>query len=262
MISDANHFLAAQRVKEILCKKATASFDPWEDAILCGHEYAKLRSQLVLDVEIKHILPEFLVECRNLDEFWQYIQPKFSKYAERRIFLNSSFSSLLDVLESRNIQIGITQIDTDILPRDAKQIRKSLEKCLNRKERDPDGALTSAHSLLEAAFKFILDKEGSSYDNSDDLPILYRKVVQIVQFSSSEEDKALLQILSGCKSIVQGVATFRNRFGDAHGKSESNDLANINQANLAVSISCAVVEFLLTSWENGKKRTLEDIIAA
>lgn len=44
-------------------------------------------------------LPTFVLSCRNLSDFWSFIQPKFATYAERRSYLHDEFSPLLDSLE-------------------------------------------------------------------------------------------------------------------------------------------------------------------
>ncbi len=62
-------------------------------------EYEKLRKELFADPELSIKLPQWLKLHRNLDSFWGFIQPKFSTYAERRTYLSTQFTPLLDSLE-------------------------------------------------------------------------------------------------------------------------------------------------------------------
>jgi hypothetical protein len=50
-------------------------------------EYTEIRQELIKDKAIKDNLPKFILECRNLWYFWNYIKPRFRSYAERRDYL-------------------------------------------------------------------------------------------------------------------------------------------------------------------------------
>lgn len=63
-------------------------------------EYKLLRHELLSDDEIANQLPSWLRLYRDLDSFWNFIQPKFATYAERRTYLSQQFTPLLDALES------------------------------------------------------------------------------------------------------------------------------------------------------------------
>lgn len=62
-------------------------------------EYQQLRQELLNDHAIASRLPAWLKHHRDLESFWGFIQPKFSKYAERRTYLSQQFTELLDALE-------------------------------------------------------------------------------------------------------------------------------------------------------------------
>ncbi|WP_236166332.1 TIR domain-containing protein [Pseudomonas juntendi] len=63
-------------------------------------EYQQLRSMLLRDSTVSASLPSWLKLHSNLESFWNFIQPKFSSYSERRDFLSAEFTPLLDALES------------------------------------------------------------------------------------------------------------------------------------------------------------------
>ncbi|PHN27143.1 TIR domain-containing protein [Pseudomonas sp. ICMP 561] len=62
-------------------------------------EFQQLRQMLLRDSTIAAFLPSWLKVHSNLDSFWNFIQPKFRSYAERRDFLSAEFTPLLDALE-------------------------------------------------------------------------------------------------------------------------------------------------------------------
>lgn len=97
------------------------------------------------------------------------------------------------------------------------QIKKSEEKMLSK---DYDGAITNSRSLLESVLLFIITKKGLPTDNlKGDLPRMFNSVMNILQLDPKQtKDKDFLQMISGCYSIVNGLASYRNRESDAHGK--------------------------------------------
>jgi hypothetical protein len=89
----AQLFDTALRLREILISHATGG-------IADAAEYGKLRRELLLDPDIRGLVPEFVRSCRDPDQFWDFIKSKFPNYAARRIFIRNEFETLLDVLES------------------------------------------------------------------------------------------------------------------------------------------------------------------
>jgi len=62
-------------------------------------EYESLRRDILSDPRLARELPAWVRTHRDLGSFWGFIQPKFSKYAERRAYLSEQFTPLLDALE-------------------------------------------------------------------------------------------------------------------------------------------------------------------
>ncbi len=78
-------------------------------------EYTEIRQELIKDKAIKDNLPKFILECRNLGYFWDYIKHRFGRYAERRDYLREEFSPLYNFLEECNASINRTDaIVTDL----------------------------------------------------------------------------------------------------------------------------------------------------
>ncbi|PMK14209.1 TIR domain-containing protein [Vibrio splendidus] len=62
-------------------------------------EYQQLRHELLSNNTLSSHLPSWLKLARDLDSFWDFIQPKFGTYLERRAFLDKEFADLLSHLE-------------------------------------------------------------------------------------------------------------------------------------------------------------------
>ena len=63
-------------------------------------EFQQLRHMLLRDSTVAALAPSWLKMHSSLDSFWNFIQPKFKSYADRRDFLSAEFTPLLDALES------------------------------------------------------------------------------------------------------------------------------------------------------------------
>ncbi len=103
-------------------------------------------------------------------------------------------------------------------------IDEQTKKC-DRKlsEKDFDGAITNARSLLEAVLSEVEHELSSQspppYDG--DLVQLYKRVQKLMNLEPSRSDISgpLKQVLGGLASIVSGLAGLRNKMGDAHVRS-------------------------------------------
>lgn len=62
-------------------------------------EYRVLRHELLSLPEIESLVPSFIRTNRDLTALWNFIQPKFKTYQERRTFISREFTNLLDFLE-------------------------------------------------------------------------------------------------------------------------------------------------------------------
>ncbi len=83
----------AETLKELLVSYATGK--PAEDV-----EYLVLRKVLMSNKHALEKLPDFVISCQNLSEFWDFIKSKYKTYKERRIFLRQEFTDILRTLAS------------------------------------------------------------------------------------------------------------------------------------------------------------------
>ena len=248
----SNEFLLAQNdflqkalhLKQIMISRATG---------MGGDEelYTRLRRDLVNNSSLTSYLPKFFSTCPTQSDFWQFIKSHVAQYQPRRDYLNESFAPLIAFLEKDNSSIvEITAIDNVY-------IQDAWKKAIDRLAQDPEGAITSARTLLETVCKHILDASGEQYDETADLPKLYKSAAKLLHLSPDQHTEQIFkQILSGCQSVVDGLGSMRNKLSDAHGKSSKAVKPSARHAGLAVNLSGGMCQFLLQTFEEKKNRIL------
>jgi hypothetical protein len=124
---------------------------------------------------------------------------------------------------------------------------------------DPEAAITSARSLVESVCKHILEDNGVAAADNWELSKLYGETAKTLNLSpSGHEEQIFKQILSGCQSIINGLASLRNALGDAHGKSRSAGRPASRHAELAVNVAGSLCLFLIQT--NKKKNVSKNAI--
>lgn len=213
-------------------------------------EYARLRQMLLANSALDSLTPQFLRTCRNLSQFWQFIKYKYGTYAERRDYIWGEFNPLLDALERGALAPSDKNVTKTLEKFDAAHVQAAWSKALDRRSSDPEGAITSARTLIESVCKHILDESGASYDDAADLPKLYKQTAELLKLAPSQHtEQVFKQILGGCTSVVEGLGSLRNRLSDAHGKGRIGTKPSARHAELAVNLSGALATFLLATWE-------------
>jgi hypothetical protein len=237
-------FDRVESLKVMLVAQATGKGQPDDGT------FGKCRRELMAIPRVVKVLPNCVRACRDLAEFWSFIQPKFPSYAQRRSYLRDEFDPLLTLLECESRTPSDAVIAATVAQVDSAFIRETWEKALERRTTDPEGAITAARTLLESTCKFILDSSGIAYDESADLPKLYALSARQLNLSPSQHTEQLFkQILGGCQTVVEGLGAMRNRHSDAHGKSASAKKPAPRHAELAVNLAGAMATFLLQTWE-------------
>ena len=215
-------------------------------------EYRKLRLELLRDSAIRDRLPQFVRNCDELSKFWAFIKAEFRTYEERRMFIWEEFGALIASLEE-NIIVG-QPADDDIsailINFDTEQVHIAWQKALERRNHDPEAAITMARTLIESVCKHILDEAGISYSENEDLPQLYYETAKQLNLAPEQhQEEVFKQILGGCKSVIQGLGTLRNRLSDAHGKGKQAIKPSPRHAALAVNLAGSMAAFLVATWE-------------
>ena len=125
--------------------------------------YRKIRAEFVSSVSLKPLLPRFIRTYRDSDGMWAYfknVHEGSGAYAARRLHINTEFEPLLDHLENKNNSPSDSQVSITLQKYDAEGVTIAWEKALSRRISDPDGAITSARTLLEEVCKHILEDIG------------------------------------------------------------------------------------------------------
>jgi len=234
-------FRKAERLQELLVSRATGGAHEDE-------EYRALRRDLREDPRAREQLPDFVERCRTLQHFWSFIKNEFGTYKERRQFLWDVFSPLLDALEHGGSPSD-PEVEAVLDMLDSNHVQRIWQKALERRQNDPEGAITASRTLIESVCKRILEKMGVEYDETDDLPNLYHRVAEELNLAPGQYSERLFgKILGNCQSVVQGLGAIRNVEGDAHG-SEKGYRARPRHAELTVNLAGSMATFLVRTWK-------------
>ncbi len=129
-------------------------------------------------------------------------------------------------------------------------VQEAWQKALERRGNDPEGAITAARTLLETVCKHILDESGVTYTDTEDLPKLYSVAANQMNLSPNQHtEQVFKQILGNCQVIVGGLASLRNRLGDAYGKGKAGVKPSPRHAEFAVNLAGTMATFLIETLE-------------
>ena len=213
-------------------------------------EYVRLRRVMLAQPALEAYVPRFVRTCRDLFQFWQFIKRKYGSYQERRDFLWEEFRPLLEILERGGPAPSDAAVTTALEEFDAAHVQSAWSKALDRRHGDPEGAITMARTLLEAVCKHILDEMKITYEETADLPALYRHTAVALNLAPSQHtEQVFKQILGGCTAVVEGLGSLRNRLSDSHGRGKAGTKPVSRHAELAVNLAGAVATFLLATWQ-------------
>ena len=211
-------------------------------------EYEKGRDELMHELQDR--LPRFVRINRYLNQLWPHFKKVSGTYQGRREYIWKEFGPLLAELEGSTTAPGDVHVSDALSTLSSSAVHTAWQTALERRLADPDGAITSARTLLETVCKHILDDIGVEYDSGADLPNLYRLTAEALKLAPSQHTEPILkQVLGGCTAVVVGIGAMRNKLGDAHGKGKSDVKAEPRHAELAVNLAGAAATFLVQTWE-------------
>lgn len=115
-----------------------------------------------------------------------------------------------------------------------------------------DLALGTAKELIEITCKSILKEKSIDIDPDWDLSKLFKETIKGLSFIDLQEidnpelaARSVKQLLSGCNTIIQGVAELRNAYGTGHGKEQDFKYFPPKYAEFVVGIVSNIVIFIL-----------------
>lgn len=138
------------------------------------------------------------------------------------------------------------EIDEALKNVNCASINTYWKKALERLNDDPEGAITSARAMIESTCKAILEEKKTAYKEDGDLIKLYKQAAKELNLAPEQHaEQAFKQVLGGCSSVVTGVASLRNVYGDAHGKGKKHKKPSLRHARLAANMAGGLCLFLL-----------------
>lgn len=213
-------------------------------------EFTRLRQAVLSNPAIDPVVPRFLKTCRSLSQFWQFIKYEYSSYAERRQYLWGQFRPMLEFLERGGALPSDGIVSTALEEYDAAHVQAAWSKALDRRNTDPEGAITMARTLLESVCRHILEDASQVHPDGTDINKLYRATAEVLNIAPSQHTEAVFkQILGGCTAVVEGLGALRNRLSDAHGVGRVGVKPASRHAELAVNLAGTMAVYLLSTWE-------------
>lgn len=211
-------------------------------------QYTELRRVMMRDPVMAKFLPGFVRTCRDLAHFWPFIKDKSPHWEPRHQFVRDAMTPLFDHLEKAGAPPVDAVVSVVLFSFDPEGVHAVWEKALERRHADPEGAITSARTLLETVCKHILDNATIEYGDKD-LPGLYRAVAEHLTIAPSQHtEEAFKRILGGATSVVEGLGSLRNKISDAHGQGRKPVRPSARHAQLAVNMAGTMATFIIETW--------------
>lgn len=240
-------FRAASELQHYMVARATDGGEVDQRA------FKRARKAILTDSVGKKHAPECVRICREPDAVWSYVKGHtldMPTYESRRQFFRKEFEPLLSALERLGSSPLDELVDAEAGKLDSASVVAAWEKAVKRRVDDPEGAITTARTLLESTCKTILDDRGESYSDRDDLPKLYRKVANVLKIAPSDHtEEQFRAILGACTTVVKELGSLRNRVSDSHGPGRKRYRPAERHATLAVNLAGSMALFLMETHE-------------
>lgn len=141
-------------------------------------------------------------------------------------------------------------------------VQRDIERALGSIKDDPEDAVTSACSLIEAVCRSILIELSIPLPSKKDIDGLIRAVQEPLGLSPgrtdlpSEIEADVRQILGGLTSVAKGIGALRTHGGDAHGREKGYRRLDARIARLSINAAGCLAMFLIETWEQKQHRAL------
>ena len=213
--------------------------------------YKLARRKLIEDPASKRFLPKFVRfsnDAASLQASLSSVASGSGSWAIRRRHVIDEFAPLLIFLESGGGAADATITDgLDVY--DAPAVQAFWAKALERRETDPDGAVTAASTLLEEVCKHIIEDSGAQWEAKWNVPKLYSEAAKVLKLAPSQHQEEVFKtILGNCQNFVQSIGSLRNKSGDAHAGGRSRVQFKPRHAALTVNLAGSMALFLIETW--------------
>lgn len=141
-------------------------------------------------------------------------------------------------------------------------VQLDIARALNSVKSDPEDAVTSACSLIEAVCRSILIELSLPLPAKKDIDGLIRAVQEPLGLSPGRMDLPpdieadVRQVLGGLTSVAKGIGALRTHGGDAHGREKGYRRLDARIARLSINTAGCLAMFLIETWEQKHHRAL------
>ena len=216
-------------------------------------EYRAVHKRLFQSPVARRVGQKGLRKYATPDLLWGYLRSQATgagSWKLRRDAAHALIDPILEALYAKTEHPADELMTLAATRLDAESVSGAWTRALDRRDTNPDGAITTARTLLESTLKTILDDRGITYREKDDLPDLYKAVAAELNLSAgAHTEQAFKQILGGCNSVVVGLGSLRNKAGDAHGSGRKSYRPAPRHATLAVNLAGSMALFMIETHE-------------
>src|SRR5690606_11621432 len=110
------------------------------------------------------------------------------KYAGRRKFIWESLAPAFRAIEKGPTGPSALSFEEVRESCSSDAVQDAWQKIHDRREADPEGAITAARSLLESTCKYVLDELSEGYSPTDTLPALYKKTAKALNLGADQHE--------------------------------------------------------------------------
>ena len=217
-------------------------------------DFRAAHGRIFNDAMARRAAGKVLARCKTPDLLWGYLRSVATgsgSWQLRRDAAHGLIDPILDALNSVTESPADQLVAGATVRLDADSVRDAWSRAVERRDTDPEGAITMARTLLESTLKTILDDRDMPYNQSDDLPALYKAVSKQLELAPDRHaEEAFKRILGGCHSVVVGLGSLRNKAGEAHGSGRRWYRPAARHAALAVNLAGSMSLFLIETHES------------
>jgi len=126
------------------------------------------------------------------------------------------------------------------------------QEALTRHTHDLRGAITLAQTLLEDTCKWIINAAGETFEETDDLSTLYRRLMETLKLAPDDHHELISkQILGNYQSISESMGAIQNKWRDADSLGPKQARPQTRHAELVINLAGTMATFLFAMWKGG-----------